>query len=206
MFVVSGPSGAGKTSLCAELRNRMPWLRMSVSHTTRAPRGGEKDGADYFFVDRGTFERMAGEDRFLEWAEVHGQLYGSSVKNLEDLAGARAVLFEVDCAGARQIRERVSDVVLVFVMTPSVKDLLGRIDRRGGLPPEDLAIRFRTARGELEQVDRFDYLVINDAFEQAVEELSSIVLAETSRRSYPVDVWKEKWAREIRQLPEDLRR
>jgi len=196
-FVVSGPSGAGKTSLCAEVLVLLPWLRATVSHTTRPFRVGETEGRDYFFVDRPTFERMIEERRFLEWAEVHGHLYGSSIENLQGLAGGTSLLFEVDCKGARQIRQGLHGAVLIFVMTPSLDDLIRRIERRGGIGQEELSVRIRTAKSEIQQAADFDYLVINDRFPEAVNELKSILVGESCRTHCRLPSWRERWAKEI---------
>lgn len=197
VFVVSGPSGSGKTSLCAEVLSRLPWLRAAVSHTTRPPRPGEEEGKDYFFVDRETFERMIGEGSFLEWAEVHGHLYGSSLENLRRADGKQGLLFEVDWQGAGRIRREIREAVLVFVMTPSLDDLVNRIQKRGKIPPEELACRIRTATVEIERSGDFDYLVINDRFDEAVGELQSIIVAAGCRREYRLPSRMERWAKEI---------
>lgn len=203
VFVVSGPSGAGKTSLCAEVLRRLPWLRLSVSHTTRPPRPGERDGKDYYFVNRSAFERMVEQGLFLEWAEVHGYLYGSSVQNILDRAAGEALLFEVDCKGAMQIRGRIPDAVLVFVLTPTPRDLVERIRKRGDVSKSDLEVRLRTARQEIQSVGSFDYVVINDLFEDAVDRLRAILVAETCRKETAPPAWFASWAREFDSLMED---
>lgn len=197
VFVVSGPSGAGKTSLCAEVLGNLPWLRATVSHTTRPCRPGEKEGRDYFFVDRATFEGMIEEGQFLEWAEVHGHLYGSSIENLRGVSDEKSLLFEVDCKGARKIRQELEEAVLIFVMTPSLPDLIRRIQGRGEISPEELSVRIRTATFEIQQVADFDYLVINDRFDEAVNELQSIIIAESCRGQHRVPSWRKRWAEEI---------
>lgn len=197
VFVVSGPSGAGKTSLCSEVLRRLSWIRVSVSHTTRPPRPGEQDGKDYYFVDRGAFERMIEQGLFLEWAEVHGYLYGSSIENVLQRQNHGALLFEVDCKGAMQIRARVPDAVLIFVLTPSPKDLLERIRKRGDVSKSDLEVRLRTARQEIRSLAAFDYLVINDTFEDAAGRLCAILVSETCRKDAVPSDWLARWVSEF---------
>ncbi len=197
VFVVSGPSGAGKTSLCAEVLAKLSWLRAAVSHTTRPSRPGEKEGKDYFFVDRGTFERMIREGAFLEWAEVHGHLYGSSIENLRSRPERESLLFEVDWKGATQIRGSIPEAVLVFVMTPSLEDLIHRIQGRGEISEEDLAVRIRTATSEIRQAEDFDYLIVNDRFEEALNELQAILVAESCRAKHRLPSRMERWTKEI---------
>jgi guanylate kinase len=158
---------------------------------------GETEGRDYFFVDRPTFDRMVEERRFLEWAEVHGHLYGSSIENLQGVAGGSSLLFEVDCKGARQIRQGLHGAVLIFVMTPSLDDLIRRIEGRGGIGQEELSVRIRTAKSEILQAADFDYLIINDRFPEAVNELKSIIVAESCRTQCRLPPWRERWAKQI---------
>jgi guanylate kinase len=200
VFVVSGPSGAGKTSLCAEILGHFPWLLAAVSHTTRAPRPGEQEGKDYFFVDRQGFEGMIRRGEFLEWAEVHGHLYGSSTSNLRAVGEHQSLLFEVDCKGAGRIRREVPEAVLVFVMTPSLDDLISRIEGRGGMSRAELSVRIRTATFEVQQAQDFDYLVINDRFDEAVEELRSVILAESCRARFRLPTRMQRWTEEIAAL------
>ena len=194
---MSGPSGAGKTSLCKEVLKRFSWLRAAVSHTTRPPRPGEEDGKDYFFVDPETFDRMIREEAFLEWAEVHGHRYGTSVENLRGGDKRQSLLFEVDWKGASEIRRKVEDTVLVFVMTPSLDDLIQRIEARGAITPEELSVRIRTATFEIRKVEEFDHLVINDDFDEALDELQSILTDGSCKRNHTIPVWTERWEKEI---------
>ena len=140
---------------------------------------------------------MIEKGAFLEWAEVHGHLYGSSIENLRRLGYLKSLLFEVDCKGAKKIRQECKEAVLIFVMTPSIADLIRRIQGRGAIRREDLCRRIRTATLEIRQVADFDYLVINDRFSEAVNELQSIILAESCRGRYLAPFWGERWAREI---------
>ncbi len=148
-------------------------------------------------MDRETFERMIREGAFLEWAEVHGHLYGSSIENLRSSAKKQSLLFEVDWKGASQISREMQEAVLVFVMTPSLDDLIHRIKGRGEISQEELAVRIRTATFEIQQVQDFDYLVINDNLDEALNELQSIIIAESCRGRHRIPAWTERWAREI---------
>jgi guanylate kinase len=197
ILVVSGPSGAGKTSLCRSLLDRHPEIVGSVSCTTRPPRDGEKDGREYFFVDEALFEKMIGEGAFLEWAEVHGHRYGTLERNVKERNTCRDLLLEVDCRGAARIREKVSDAILVFIMPPSIHDLVVRIRNRGPVTEEDLLRRMETARSEIQRLESYDYLLINREFTQALGELQSIVVAERCRQGSRIDSWKDKWIQEI---------
>lgn len=140
---------------------------------------------------------MIEEGKFLEWAEVHGHLYGSSIANVRKSAEDKALLFEVDCGGARRIRGALQEAVLIFVMTPSLADLISRIQGRGEMSPTELSVRIHTATSEIKQVSDFDYLVINDRFSEAVDEFKSILVAESCRHRHRVSHWKERWAKEI---------
>jgi len=148
-------------------------------------------------VDQETFERMIREGEFLEWAEVHGHRYGSSIENLRNGAKTKSLLFEVDWKGATQIRREIEEAVLVFVMTPSLDDLIRRIKGRGSISPEELSIRIRTATFEIQQVQDFDYLVINDSFDEALKDLQSIIIAESCRGRHRIPAWTERWEKEI---------
>ncbi len=148
-------------------------------------------------MDQETFERMIREGEFLEWAEVHGHRYGSSIENLRNGAKTKSLLFEVDWKGASQIRREIEEAVLVFVMTPSLDDLIRRIKGRGSISPEELSVRIRTATFEIQQVADFDYLVINDNFDEALNELQSIIIAESCRGRYRIPAWTGRWEKEI---------
>jgi len=149
-------------------------------------------------VDQETFERMIREEAFLEWAEVHGHRYGSSIVTLRSGAKTQSVLFEVDWQGASQIRREIEEAVLIFVMTPSLDDLIRRIKGRGAISPEELSMRIRTATLEIQKVQDFDYLVINDSFDEALKELQSIIIAESCKRRHRIPAWTERWAKEIK--------
>ena len=198
IFVVSGPSGSGKTSLCAQALKDFSWIRPSISHTTRTPRKGETNGEDYFFVDRSGFMDKVRRGEFLEWAEVHGQLYGTSVENLDPVTGDQALLFEVDCKGARQIQQHLPRAVLIFIMTPSFEDLVARIRHRGRMSREELAVRIHTACEELRQVHAFGYVVVNDEFSEASRSFQSILRSGRFLRERVLPGRINRWEEEIR--------
>ena len=178
LFVVVAPSGAGKTSLLARLLQEEPNIVLSVSYTTRAPRKGETDGREYHFVDRPTFERMAAAGEFLEHANVHGNLYGTSRKWIEArLHGERDVLLEIDWQGAAQVRQLIPDSVHIFVLPPSLAVLKERLEKRG---QDDAGVIERRLAGAVEEMRRweeFDYVIINQDFATAVNDLDAIVRA-----------------------------
>ncbi|PZP64947.1 MAG: guanylate kinase [Azospira oryzae] len=179
LFIVAAPSGAGKTSLVAALLQRDPKLRLSVSYTTRPPREGEVDGRHYHFVDRATFQAMLERGEFLESAEVYGNCYGTSQRWVsEQLACGTDVLLEIDCQGAAQVRRLMPEAVGIFVLPPSLKVLRERLERRGTEQPEAIARRLAAAQGEMRRVSEFDYVIINDQFDEALEDLTSVVRAE----------------------------
>jgi len=197
VFVVSGPSGSGKTSLCAQALRELPWIRPSISHTTRPPRSGETQGKDYFFVDRLRFETMIRQGEFLEWADVHGHLYGTAAVNIKTPSRGDALLFEVDCKGAKQIRERLPQSVLIFVMTPSFEDLIARIRNRGPMSAEELSIRVRTAREEVRQIQAFNYVVVNGRFSDAALSFVSILRAARCVKDLVLPERLAQWVEEM---------
>lgn len=184
LFVVSAPSGAGKTSLVRELRAQMQGFTVSVSHTTRPQRPGERHGVDYFFVDRETFEQMAADGDFLESACVFGNYYGTSRQSVKaGLSSGKDVLLEIDWQGARQVRARFPDAVSVFIVPPDVAALRERLSGRGQDSAEIIDRRMRDARSELSHYGEYDYVVVNDAFDEALGDLRAIVAAERLRLS-----------------------
>jgi len=176
VFIICAPSGAGKTSLVAELLRRDRNVRLSVSHTTRAPRPGEQDGRDYHFVSRTAFEAMIERGAFLESAEVHGNLYGTS-QDWIDEQRARDVdlVLEIDWQGAQQVRKLIPDAVGIFILPPSADTLRRRLLDRGQDSDAVIERRLRAARGEIAHLAEFDYVIINNSFDDAVEDLVSIV-------------------------------
>ena len=178
LFVVSAPSGTGKTTLVKALTERDENVVLSVSHTTRPRRRGERDGIDYHFVDTPHFRGMIGEGVFLEHASVFGHLYGTSRESVRrELNAGRDVVLEIDWQGAQQIRERIPDAVSIFILPPSQESLRTRLEARGQDSDRIIAERMRTAVSDLSHYQEFDYVVVNDSIERAAEDLASIVRA-----------------------------
>jgi guanylate kinase len=178
LFVVCAPSGAGKTSLVAELLQREPSVRLSISYTTRAPRAGEAHGREYHFVDKPEFERMIAAGDFLEHANVHGNFYGTSRSWIErELAGDHDVLLEIDWQGAAQVRKLFPALIGMFILPPSLAELRKRLQARGKDTPETIERRLAGARDEISHVLEFEYIIVNDRFEQALEDMLAVVHA-----------------------------
>lgn len=176
LFVVAAPSGAGKSSLVNALLALDAHLALSVSHTTRAPRGQEKDGREYWFVDQARFREMVARGEFFEWAEVHGHLYGTSRSAIESrLAAGEDVVLEIDWQGALQIKRLFAHAVLIFVLPPSWDELRQRLLRRGEDAPSVVETRMVNARAEVTRAREFDFVIINAVFETALFDLKTIV-------------------------------
>jgi guanylate kinase len=176
LFVVAAPSGAGKSSLVGALLQVDSHLVVAVSHTTRAPRGQEQQGREYHFVDESTFRSMTQRGEFLEWAEVHGHLYGTSRGAIEErITGGQDVVLEIDWQGALQIKTLFPNAVLIFILPPSWEELLQRLQRRGEDPPDVIRQRMANARIEVSQARHFDFVIINASFETALFDLKAIV-------------------------------
>jgi guanylate kinase len=187
IFIICAPSGAGKTSLVAELLRRDRSVRLSVSHTTRAPRAGEQDGRDYHFVSRPAFEAMIERDEFLESADVHGNLYGTSQGWIdEQRAGDVDIVLEIDWQGAQQVRKLIADAVGIFILPPSLATLRRRLNDRGQDSTAVIERRLQAAQGEIAHLAEFDYVIINNNFDDAVEDLVSIVRAARLRTAAQV--------------------
>jgi len=182
LYIVTAPSGAGKTSLVRALLEREHAIRVSVSYTTRPPRPGERDGVDYHFVDRERFLAMQASDDFLEYAEVFGNYYGTSRRWLEQqLDQGTDVILEIDWRGARQVRRLMPHAVSIFILPPSREALLQRLRQRGQDSEEVIARRSREAIEEMSHYDEFDYLVVNDQFDTALAQLRCIVQSQRLR-------------------------
>jgi guanylate kinase len=178
LFIVSAPSGAGKTSLVSALLKSNRNIDLSVSYTTRAPRTGEIDGKDYHFVSRERFLEMAQHGDFLESAEVYGNLYGTSQSWIEkELASERDILLEIDWQGAEQVRRLMPHVISIFILPPSLSALETRLQGRGQDSAEVIARRMQAARDDISHVAEFDYVIINDKLDEALKQLDAVVIA-----------------------------
>ncbi|MEK7798154.1 MAG: guanylate kinase, partial [Nitrospirota bacterium] len=182
LFVVSAPSGAGKTSLCQELVARLPDVRYSVSCTTRKPRPGEVESRHYHFVDEAMFRGMIKEGAFLEWAEVYGNLYGTPRAPIREwIAQGIDVLLDIDTQGALQIRRHEPEAVSIYILPPSLEVLRRRLEDRKGDSPDEIARRLKKAKDEVKHYHDYMYVIINDDFKFSARQLEAIVLAERTR-------------------------
>jgi len=182
LIIVSGPSGAGKSALAARVLESVPGLRFSVSYTTRAPRGFERDGIEYRFVDKSSFEKLIASDDLLEWAEVYGNLYGTSKRSVDDiLCRGEDVLLDVDVQGARSIRQKRRDAITVLILPPSFGELRARLESRKLDKDYVIEQRLKIACSETRHYRDYDYLIVNDDLGKATEELRAIVLASRCR-------------------------
>jgi guanylate kinase len=178
LFIISAPSGAGKTSLVSALLNSNRQIALSISYTTRAPRPGETDGKEYHFVSRDKFLEMAQNGDFLESAEVYGNLYGTSQPWIEQqLASGRDILLEIDWQGASQVRKLMPHAISIFILPPSLSALETRLKGRGQDSPEVIAQRLHAAREDISHVAEFDYVIINDKLDEALRQLDALVIA-----------------------------
>jgi guanylate kinase len=184
LFIVTAPSGAGKTTLVRLLLENDRRVGVSISHTTRSPRPGEEDGREYHFIDLAAFEEKIRQDDFLEWAVVHGNHYGTSKQWIEtEMASDRDVVLEIDWQGARQVRRVFPQATGVFILPPSMAILESRLSGRGTDPAEAVRHRIAAARDEMRHVDEFDYVIINNSLQLAVGDLQAIVEAARLRRT-----------------------
>jgi guanylate kinase len=182
LFVVSAPSGAGKTTLCREARLRLPDLAYSISYTTRTPRPGEIAGTDFVFVNEAQFCALQAQGEFAEWAVVHGNLYGTRASVLEDaLAAGTDVLLDIDTQGAAQLRARYPEAVLVFIVAPSMDELAQRLRERRSDAASEIVRRLTRAREEVKLWRNYDYLLVNRDLKEAADHLTAIITAERCR-------------------------
>lgn len=190
LFVVSAPSGAGKTTLCQKLREIIPDLKFSVSYTTRQLRSGEINNVHYTFIDEDEFREMVAEGEFVEWAEVHGNFYGTSKKRIEDIINSGFdVILDIDVKGARQIKEHFPESVLIFVLPPSMDILKKRLVGRMSESDEFIKKRLRNALDEIREYKNYDYVIINDMLDDALKEMTAIIIAERIRTSKIQQRW-----------------
>ncbi len=181
-IIVSAPSGTGKTTVCARLRERMPGLRFKVSHTTRPPREGEVDGVHYHFISESEFQRRLKEGDFLEWARVHGHYYGTARQTVEDhLQRGEDLLMELDVQGVASLRAMEFDGVFIFILPPSLEELEKRLMKRGTEPPEKIRQRLETAKAEIIRYRLYDYVVTNHEVDDTVETVQTILKSEPFR-------------------------
>ncbi|WP_029687578.1 guanylate kinase [Thermoanaerobacter sp. A7A] len=192
LIVLSGPSGAGKGTICKALMEKEKNLKLSISATTRQPRVGEVEGKNYFFKSEDDFLKMIESDSFLEWAKVYDHYYGTPkefvLKNLEE---GNDVVLEIDIQGALKIKEKFPEGVFIFILPPSMEELKNRIKKRGTETEEEIIKRFKSAYEELNYVSKYNYVVINDSVEEAVEKIRAIIIAEKCRVDRNKDLYLE---------------
>lgn len=179
LFVVSAPSGTGKTTLCREMTIKLPNLTHSISYTTRSPRADEVDGREYFFVNETRFREMIERNEFAEWAEVHGNLYGTHNGHLLDIMNrGEDILLDIDSQGAIQMKKRFKDGVFIYILPPSFEVLKSRLTDRGSESTEEIRKRLKKAKEEIWNYREYYYIVVNDDFKKALIDLKSIIIAE----------------------------
>ncbi len=190
LFIISAPSGAGKTTLCSRLQNICSGLKISVSYTTRNPRQGEIDGVHYFFVKEKNFNKMISNGEFAEWAKVHDNLYGTSKGKIDEMVTQGFdVLLDIDVQGGKQIKENIPDSVQIFILPPNMKVLEERLRNRMSDSEDIILRRISRAQVEIEEYKRYDYVIVNNTLDEALFELKSIVLAERAKVSRADHKW-----------------
>ncbi|HDD35492.1 MAG TPA: guanylate kinase [Candidatus Desulfofervidus auxilii] len=182
IFVISAPSGAGKTTLIRLLKSRFPKIVFSVSCTTRSPRPKEKHGKDYFFIKENEFKEMIRRGEMLEWAKVHGHYYGTPLKFVKErLAAGEDIILDIDVQGARQVKEKLPEATLIFILPPSWEELKRRLFKRSTESLEEINKRLKAAQKEIKAAETFDFIVINDEINKALKELEAIMLASKAK-------------------------
>lgn len=185
LFVVSGPSGVGKSTLCRHILQDIPEIRLSVSCTTRPPRSGETDGKEYLFIPEDEFRARIEEHAFAEWAEVYGRLYGTPWKELEQGAGIHTdILLDIDVQGARQVMKTLQKAVTIFILPPSLETLRARLAGRGTDSSEEQNRRFQKSQDEMKSYSEYQYTIRNETLEQAIEELRAVIMAERVKTTH----------------------
>jgi guanylate kinase len=184
LIIISSPSGGGKGTLIKEVLKTLPDIGYSISYTTRKMRGGEENGRDYFFVSKENFKDLIARSEFLEYATVHGNFYGTSLKQVQgEIDLGKDVILEIDVQGAISVLEKIPEAVSIFILPPSFEVLKMRLTARATEKKEDLDLRLRNSFGEVRQFEEFEYIVINDSVERASNDLRTIILAERSKRN-----------------------
>lgn len=183
LIVLSGPSGAGKGTICNELLKQVDTLSLSISMTTRSPRGNEVDGKDYYFVTKEQFEEDIKKGNFLEYAKVHGDnYYGTPKRKVEEsLASGKDIILEIDIQGALEVKEKMEESIFIFIMPPSMRELKDRLIKRNTESKDKIIERFKNAYKEINEVTKYNYIVINDEVQNAVDKVKAIILAEKCR-------------------------
>lgn len=199
LFVITGPSGCGKTTLVRHVIEKVKDLQFSVSHTTRKKRDSEKEGRDYYFVSKSEFEQMIKEEKLAEWAIIHGNHYGTSKREIEKKGTMGDLLLDINVQGAEQIKSKLKRGVFIFVLPPLFEKLKERLEERGQESPESIKKRLEVARKDIRFYPDFDYIIINDELEKAVNELEAIILSTRCR----LDVKKKEIVPILRSFSED---
>ena len=184
LFIISAPSGTGKTTILKRIISEMENIMFSVSHTTRPPRPSEKEGVDYYFVEKDAFQKMQEQDLFHEWAEVHGNLYGTSRNAVQEIIDqGKDIILDIDVQGGLQAMDKVGDKgIFIFILPPCLQELEKRLVNRGTESESVIATRLKNAQGEISVMEKYDYVIVNDSVAEAVEVLKSIIIAERSRK------------------------
>lgn len=199
LFVITGPSGCGKTTLVKHVMEKVKDVQFSVSHTTRKKRNSEKEGRDYYFVSKSEFEQMIKEDKFAEWAVIHGNHYGTSKREIEKKGTLGDLLLDIDVQGAEQIKEKLKRGVFIFILPPLFEELKTRLEERGQESPDSIKKRLEDARKDIRFYPDFDYIIINDELNKAVNELEAIILSTRCR----LDIKKKEIVPILRSFSED---